>query len=52
MKATAPRKNSLHEKIAASVLLNLFMSGNEKTHINYEFKNALYIMYIMTTTLI
>ena len=29
MKGKAPRKHSLHEKTAASVLLKLFISGNE-----------------------
>jgi len=30
MKGKALRKHSLHEKTAASVLLKLFISGNEK----------------------
>jgi len=32
MKGKAPRKHSLHGNIAASVLLKLFISGNEKWH--------------------
>ena len=33
MKEKALRKQSLHEKTAASVLLKLFISGNERCHI-------------------
>jgi len=32
MKGNAVRKQSLHGKTAASVLLNLFISGNERCH--------------------
>jgi len=32
MKGKAIRKHSLHEKAAASVLLKLFISGNEWCH--------------------
>jgi len=32
MKEKALRKHSLHEKTAASVLLKLFISGNEWCH--------------------
>ena len=32
MKGKALRKHSLHEKTAASVLLKLFISGNEWCH--------------------
>ena len=32
MKGKAPRKHSLHEKTAASVLLKMFFSGNEWCH--------------------
>jgi len=32
MKGKAHRKRSLHEKKAASVLLKLFISGNERCH--------------------
>ena len=32
MKLKALRKQGLHEKIAASVLLKLFISGNERCH--------------------
>jgi len=32
MKGKAPRKHSLQGKIAASVLLKLFISGNERCH--------------------
>ena len=33
MKGKALRKHSLHEKTAASVLLKLFISGNECCHV-------------------
>jgi len=34
MKGKALRKHSLHEKTAASVLLKLFISGNEFSNVN------------------
>jgi len=37
MKGKALRKQSLHEKTAASVLLNLFISGNECVYIVIRF---------------
>jgi len=38
MKEKARRKHSLHEKTAASVLLKLFICGNERCHTTYASK--------------